>query len=44
MLSQRLVVEDSTPVLHVVTQGQKPQFSWTEVDVLNWSAKKPYDF
>ncbi|MFD5395204.1 DUF4232 domain-containing protein [Streptomyces sp. NPDC127097] len=25
-------------------KGEKPQFSWNEADVLNWSAKKPYDF
>ncbi len=25
-------------------KGEKPQFSWNEADVLNWSTKKPYDF
>ncbi|MEU5029373.1 hypothetical protein [Streptomyces milbemycinicus] len=28
----------------VDTKGEKPQFSWNEADVLNWSTKKPYDF
>ncbi|MFF4363693.1 DUF4232 domain-containing protein, partial [Streptomyces sp. NPDC001604] len=32
------------PFYSVVMKGQKPQFSWTEADVLNWSTKKPYDF
>ncbi|MCX5053728.1 MULTISPECIES: DUF4232 domain-containing protein [unclassified Streptomyces] len=32
------------PFYSVDTKGQKPQFSWNEADVLNWSTKKPYDF
>ncbi|MET7893022.1 DUF4232 domain-containing protein [Streptomyces mirabilis] len=32
------------PFYSVETKGQKPQFSWNEADVLNWSTKKPYDF
>ncbi|WBO69052.1 DUF4232 domain-containing protein [Streptomyces camelliae] len=32
------------PFYSVVMKGQKPQFSWSEADVLNWSTKKPYDF
>ncbi|MEV6941995.1 DUF4232 domain-containing protein [Streptomyces sp. NPDC051172] len=32
------------PYYSVVMKGQKPQFSWNEADVLNWSTKKPYDF
>ncbi|WNM32647.1 DUF4232 domain-containing protein [Streptomyces sp. Li-HN-5-11] len=32
------------PFYSVVMEGQKPQFSWSEADVLNWSTKKPYDF
>lgn len=32
------------PFYSVVMKGQKPQFSWTEADVLNWSTRKPYDF
>ncbi|MFI1433960.1 DUF4232 domain-containing protein [Streptomyces lydicus] len=32
------------PSYSVDLQGEKPQFSWNEADVLNWSAKKPYDF
>ncbi|MFF4667990.1 DUF4232 domain-containing protein [Streptomyces sp. NPDC001282] len=34
----------SGPFYSVDTKGQKPQFSWNEADVLNWSTKKPYDF
>ncbi|MGW7486993.1 DUF4232 domain-containing protein [Streptomyces sp. NPDC054786] len=32
------------PFYSVDIQGEKPQFSWNEADVLNWSTKKPYDF
>ncbi|MEU5314108.1 DUF4232 domain-containing protein [Streptomyces sp. NPDC021562] len=32
------------PFYSVVMKGQKPQFSWSEADVLNWNTKKPYDF
>ncbi|WP_424863823.1 DUF4232 domain-containing protein [Streptomyces sp. MMS24-I29] len=32
------------PFYSVDTKGEKPQFSWNEADVLNWSTKKPYDF
>ncbi|MER5618887.1 DUF4232 domain-containing protein [Streptomyces sp. NPDC002215] len=32
------------PFYSVDTKGQKPQFSWNEADVLNWSTKKPYNF
>ncbi|MEU8587438.1 DUF4232 domain-containing protein [Streptomyces sp. NPDC048664] len=32
------------PFYSVDITGQKPQFSWNEADVLNWSTKKPYDF
>ncbi|MFF9127844.1 DUF4232 domain-containing protein [Streptomyces sp. NPDC014889] len=32
------------PFYSVDAKGQKPQFSWNEADVLNWSTKKPYDF
>lgn len=32
------------PFCSVVVKGQKPQFSWNEADVVNWSTKKPYDF
>ncbi|WP_030800309.1 DUF4232 domain-containing protein [Streptomyces sp. NRRL S-337] len=32
------------PFYSVDTKGDKPQFSWNEADVLNWSTKKPYDF
>ncbi|GFE07670.1 hypothetical protein Scani_39380 [Streptomyces caniferus] len=32
------------PSYSVALKGDKPQFSWSEADVLNWSAKKPYDF
>lgn len=32
------------PSYSVDLQGAKPQFSWNEADVLNWSTKKPYDF
>lgn len=32
------------PFYSVDSKGQKPQFSWNEADVLNWSTKKPYDF
>lgn len=34
----------SGPSYSVALQGAKPQFSWNEADVLNWSAKKPYNF
>jgi hypothetical protein len=32
------------PFYSVTVKGQKPQFSWNEADVLNWSTEKPYDF
>jgi len=32
------------PTYSVAIKGEKPQFSWNEADVLNWSTKKPYDF
>ncbi|MEU3859649.1 DUF4232 domain-containing protein [Streptomyces sp. NPDC028722] len=32
------------PFYSVDTTGQKPQFSWNEADVLNWTTEKPYDF
>ncbi|MCD9591618.1 DUF4232 domain-containing protein [Streptomyces sp. 8ZJF_21] len=32
------------PYYSVVMKGEKPQFSWNEADVLNWSTTKPYDF
>lgn len=32
------------PFYSVNLKGEKPQFSWNEADVLNWNAKKPYDF
>ncbi|USA04787.1 DUF4232 domain-containing protein [Streptomyces lydicamycinicus] len=32
------------PFYSVHLKGEKPQFSWNEADVLNWSTKKPYDF
>ncbi|MFF8790111.1 DUF4232 domain-containing protein [Streptomyces sp. NPDC015125] len=32
------------PSYSVDIQGEKPQFSWNEADVLNWNTKKPYDF
>lgn len=32
------------PYYSVDAKGEKPQFSWNEADVLNWSTKKPYDF
>ncbi|MFK0265175.1 DUF4232 domain-containing protein [Streptomyces angustmyceticus] len=32
------------PSYSVSLKGDKPQFSWNEADVLNWSTKKPYDF
>lgn len=32
------------PTYSVHLKGEKPQFSWNEADVLNWSAKKPYNF
>jgi hypothetical protein len=32
------------PFYSVVMKGQKPQFSWNEADVLNWSTTKPYDY
>ncbi|MFE1769301.1 DUF4232 domain-containing protein [Streptomyces angustmyceticus] len=34
----------SGPSYSVALKGDKPQFSWNEADVLNWSTKKPYDF
>ncbi|GFE13800.1 hypothetical protein Sgleb_18470 [Streptomyces glebosus] len=34
----------SGPSYSVAIKGEKPQFSWNEADVLNWSTKKPYDF
>ncbi|MFC9232085.1 DUF4232 domain-containing protein [Streptomyces decoyicus] len=32
------------PSYSVDLKGAKPQFSWNEADVLNWSTKKPYNF
>ncbi|MFF7769887.1 DUF4232 domain-containing protein [Streptomyces massasporeus] len=32
------------PLYSVDLKGEKPQFSWKEADVLNWSTEKPYDF
>ncbi|WP_189095565.1 DUF4232 domain-containing protein [Streptomyces kronopolitis] len=32
------------PTYSVYLKGEKPQFSWNEADVLNWSTKKPYNF
>ncbi|MFI8987633.1 DUF4232 domain-containing protein [Streptomyces antimycoticus] len=32
------------PFYSVAGKGDKPQFSWNEADVLNWSTEKPYDF
>ncbi|MFI9052557.1 DUF4232 domain-containing protein [Streptomyces sp. NPDC053427] len=32
------------PSYSVALQGEKPQFSWNEADVLNWNTQKPYDF
>ncbi|NEE05454.1 DUF4232 domain-containing protein, partial [Streptomyces sp. SID7499] len=32
------------PLYSVDLKGDKPQFSWKEADVLNWSKEKPYDF
>ncbi|MFG2833131.1 DUF4232 domain-containing protein [Streptomyces sp. NPDC048434] len=32
------------PFYSVDIKGEKPQFSWNEADVLNWSTKKPYGF
>ncbi|MFI5520069.1 DUF4232 domain-containing protein [Streptomyces platensis] len=32
------------PSFSVYIKGEKPQFSWNEADVLNWSTEKPYDF
>ncbi|CAL9619727.1 hypothetical protein SUDANB58_05806 (plasmid) [Streptomyces sp. enrichment culture] len=32
------------PFYSVTVKGQKPQFSWNEADVLNWSTEKPYNF
>ncbi|MFD0165595.1 DUF4232 domain-containing protein [Streptomyces decoyicus] len=32
------------PSYSVDLKGEKPQFSWSEADVLNWSTKKPYNF
>ncbi|MGW9429893.1 DUF4232 domain-containing protein [Streptomyces decoyicus] len=34
----------SGPSYSVDLKGDKPQFSWSEADVLNWSTKKPYNF
>ncbi|MFH8411284.1 DUF4232 domain-containing protein [Streptomyces sp. NPDC018019] len=31
------------PFYSVDVKGGKPQFSWNEADVLNWSTKKPYN-
>lgn len=32
------------PSYSVDLKGEKPQFSWSEADVLNWSTQKPYNF
>ncbi|WP_326619870.1 DUF4232 domain-containing protein [Streptomyces decoyicus] len=32
------------PSYSVDLQGDKPQFSWNEADVLNWNTTKPYNF
>lgn len=32
------------PFYSVDSKGEKPRFSWSEADVLNWNTKKPYDF
>ncbi|MGI5473257.1 DUF4232 domain-containing protein [Streptomyces sp. CA-132043] len=32
------------PFYSVALKGEKPQFSWNEADVLNWSTTKPYNF
>ncbi|MFF2363837.1 DUF4232 domain-containing protein [Streptomyces sp. NPDC058122] len=32
------------PFYSVVSKGQNQKFTWNEADVLNWNAKKPYDF
>ncbi|MFG2949826.1 DUF4232 domain-containing protein [Streptomyces adustus] len=32
------------PFYSVVSKGQNQTFTWTEADVLNWNATKPYDF
>ncbi|MGI5473215.1 DUF4232 domain-containing protein [Streptomyces sp. CA-132043] len=32
------------PFYSVDAKGEKPQFSWMEADVLNWSTTKPYNF
>ncbi|MEU6120211.1 DUF4232 domain-containing protein [Streptomyces sp. NPDC047117] len=32
------------PSFSVALKGEKPQFSWNEADVLNWSTARPYDF
>ncbi|MFD9812034.1 DUF4232 domain-containing protein [Streptomyces sp. NPDC059080] len=32
------------PAYSVDLKGEKPQFTYNEADVLNWNAKKPYDF
>lgn len=32
------------PSYSVALSGAKPQFSWNEADVLNWSTTKPYNF
>lgn len=34
----------SGPFYSVDIKGQKPQFTWSEADVLNWNTEKPYDF
>ncbi|MFE1290860.1 DUF4232 domain-containing protein [Streptomyces sp. NPDC058751] len=32
------------PFYSVVGKGQNQKFTWNEADVLNWNARKPYDF
>ncbi|MEU3708508.1 DUF4232 domain-containing protein [Streptomyces catenulae] len=32
------------PAYSVDVKGEKPEFTYNEADVLNWNAKKPYDF
>ncbi|GAA3183707.1 MULTISPECIES: DUF4232 domain-containing protein [Streptomyces] len=32
------------PAYSVNVKGEKPTFTYNEADVLNWNAKKPYDF
>lgn len=32
------------PFYSVDTKGQKPQFSWSDADVMNWNTEKPYNF